>query len=75
MLNKSQNQNSPSHYSVYRAQANEALRRNETVASVLQLQAETRCSNTKKAYDQRQSKITVHHTHELCESLSNRRLL
>ncbi|KAI8330828.1 hypothetical protein BD560DRAFT_441371 [Blakeslea trispora] len=39
------------------AQANEALRRNETVASVLQLQVEIRCSNTKKACDQRQSKF------------------
>ena len=59
MSNNSQNQNLSSPYSVYQTQANEALRRNETVASVLQLQAETRCNNTKKVYDQRQSKFIV----------------
>ena len=59
MSNNSQNQTLSSPYSVYQTQANEALRRNETVASVFQLQAKTRCNNTKKAYDQRQSKFIV----------------
>lgn len=50
---------SSSPLSQYQAQTNEVNHRNATVANVVQLQAETRCINTKKAYDKRQQRFMV----------------
>ena len=45
--------------SSYQAQASEVSRLNATIASVVQLKADTRCDNTSKAYNIRQQKFLV----------------
>lgn len=48
--------------SQFQAQANEVSHRNATAASVVQIQAETSCVNTSKAYNMRQKKFMVRHS-------------